>query len=69
MFSKEKVILNNINGEIHFGTLTALIGPSGVGKSTLLTREHFPLYNSKKSLKNQVYRFWYADYDKNIYFG
>ena len=37
LFSKEKVILNNINGEIHFGTITALIGPSGVGKSTLLS--------------------------------
>ena len=37
LFSKQKVILNNINGQINFGTLTALIGPSGVGKTTLLS--------------------------------
>ena len=36
LFSKQKVILNKINGQINFGTLTALIGPSGVGKTTLL---------------------------------
>lgn len=37
LFSKKKtVILNNINGQLHFGTLTALIGPSGAGKTTLL---------------------------------
>ena len=35
-FSKEKVILNNINGQIHFATITALLGPSGAGKTTLL---------------------------------
>ena len=35
-FSKEKVILDNINGQINFATLTALLGPSGAGKTTLL---------------------------------
>ena len=34
--SKEKVILDNINGQIHFATFTALLGPSGAGKTTLL---------------------------------
>ena len=35
--NKTKVILDNINGQIQFGTLTAIIGPSGVGKTTLLS--------------------------------
>ena len=36
LFSKKKtVILDNINGQLNFGTLTALIGPSGAGKTTL----------------------------------
>ena len=32
----EKLILNNLRGTIHFGTITALMGPSGAGKTTLL---------------------------------
>ena len=37
LFSKKTTILDNINGQINFGTLTAIIGPSGVGKTTLLS--------------------------------
>ena len=36
LFSKEKVILDSINGQINFGALIALVGPSGAGKTTLL---------------------------------
>ena len=34
IFTK-KTILQNLNGKIHFGTITALMGPSGAGKTTL----------------------------------
>lgn len=33
---KEKLILNNVSGHLNTGELVALIGPSGVGKSSLL---------------------------------
>ena len=33
--NRENVILNKINGQINFGMLTALMGPSGAGKTTL----------------------------------
>ena len=35
-FAEEKIILNNLNGCIEIGTLTALMGPSGAGKTSLL---------------------------------
>ena len=35
-FIKEKIILNKLNGCIEIGTLTALMGPSGAGKTSLL---------------------------------
>ena len=34
--SSERLILRNLNGQIHFGSLNALMGPSGSGKTTLL---------------------------------
>lgn len=33
---REKLILNNVSGHVNTGELVALIGPSGVGKSSLL---------------------------------
>lgn len=33
---KKKKLLTNLNGNLNFGELTALMGPSGAGKSTLL---------------------------------
>jgi len=33
---EEKIILNRVNGDISFGTITALMGPSGAGKTSLL---------------------------------
>nr|XP_027202656.1 ABC transporter G family member 2-like [Dermatophagoides pteronyssinus] len=33
---KTKLILKNLNGEFRFGTLNALMGPSGAGKTSLL---------------------------------
>jgi ABC-type multidrug transport system ATPase subunit len=36
LFSKEKIILRELNGFIEFGTLNALMGPSGAGKTSLL---------------------------------
>jgi len=36
MFSKEKVILRQLNGCFEFGSLNALMGPSGAGKTSLL---------------------------------
>ena len=35
-FSSEKLILRDINGFTSFGTMTALLGPSGAGKTSLL---------------------------------
>jgi ABC-type multidrug transport system ATPase subunit len=35
-FSKEKIILRQLNGCLNFGSLNALMGPSGAGKTTLL---------------------------------
>ena len=35
-YSKEKLILRGIKGFVEFGTLTALMGPSGAGKTSLL---------------------------------
>jgi ABC-type multidrug transport system ATPase subunit len=36
MFRKEKIILNQLNGCVEFGSLNALMGPSGAGKTSLL---------------------------------
>ncbi len=36
LFRKEKIILNRLNGCIEFGSLNALMGPSGAGKTSLL---------------------------------
>lgn len=36
LFRKFKVILNGINGSVNFGTINALMGPSGAGKTSLL---------------------------------
>ena len=33
---RPKIILDELNGQINFHTLTALMGPSGAGKTTLL---------------------------------
>jgi ABC-type multidrug transport system ATPase subunit len=33
---KDKVILNGVNGAVNFGTINALMGPSGAGKTSLL---------------------------------
>ena len=35
-YSEEKLILRGIKGFVRFGTLTALMGPSGAGKTSLL---------------------------------
>ncbi|XP_075680900.1 uncharacterized protein LOC113790209 [Dermatophagoides pteronyssinus] len=34
--SDSKIILKNLNGQVRFGTLNALMGPSGAGKTSLL---------------------------------
>jgi ABC-type multidrug transport system ATPase subunit len=36
LMRKEKIILNGINGSVNFGSLNALMGPSGAGKTSLL---------------------------------
>jgi ABC-type lipoprotein export system ATPase subunit len=36
LFRKEKIILNQLNGCVEFGSLNALMGPSGAGKTSLL---------------------------------
>ncbi len=40
LFSEEKIILKQLNGCIEFGTLNALMGPSGAGKTSLLKCLH-----------------------------
>jgi ATP-binding cassette, subfamily G (WHITE), member 1 len=35
-FAEDKVILNGMDGEFRAGDLTAIMGSSGTGKSTLL---------------------------------
>ena len=49
-FSKQdKIILNKINGQINFGELTALMGPSGAGKTMLL---HYIMGLNQSELTN-----------------
>ena len=36
LFGENKTILNRINGCVEFGSITALMGPSGAGKTALL---------------------------------
>jgi ABC-type lipoprotein export system ATPase subunit len=36
LFSDEKIILRQLNGSVEFGSLNALMGPSGAGKTSLL---------------------------------
>ena len=36
LFRNKKIILNRVNGAVNFGSLTALMGSSGAGKTSLL---------------------------------
>ena len=49
--SDEKVILKQINGFFEFGTINALMGPSGAGKTTFLNCMNglYPSYIAKES--------------------
>ena len=54
LYSKEKIILRGIRGFAQFGTLTALMGPSGVGKTSLLKCLN-GMYRSLMTKESKIY--------------
>ena len=53
-YSKEKLILRSIKGFIRFGTMTALMGPSGAGKTSLL-RSLNGMYRNLMTEDSKIY--------------
>ena len=54
LYSKEKLILRGIRGFAQFGTLTALMGPSGAGKTSLLKCLN-GMYRSLMAEESKIY--------------
>ena len=54
LYSKEKLILRGIRGFAQFGTLTALMGPSGAGKTSLLKCLN-GMYRSLMTEESKIY--------------